>query len=249
MNTWHGLPTVCTLSSTPGLLSVCFCAFLTWVLPPLWSRYRPHPEPWRPSWRFQLSWPSIPPSRRTFWGRMSLLQTARQNQSIDANIYLNVYQKSISIFHNCGFKLVAQTVCNILVWKKKSLHLCAFTDLSVSKTNFWNLCLSVSAENTTCTGRLLRTCKGIKSFLDLLSFQQICHRHFVSWREGKRGRGQRIEKGAKLEMKEYYFKQFSADNSQSGTTNSGGFDTKANSQIWSVTSGSDLRTWWLLRDT
>lgn len=118
--------------------------------------------------------------------------------------------------------------------------------LSVSKTNFWNLCLSVSAENTTCTGRLLQTCKGIKSFLDLLSFQQICHRHFVSWREGKRGRGQRIEKGAKLEMKEYYFKQFSADNSQSGTTNSGGFDTKANSQIWSVTSGSDLRTWWLL---
>lgn len=57
---------------------------------------------------------------------------------------------------------------------------------------------------------------------------------------------ERTEKGAELEMKEYYFKQFSADNSQSGTTNSGGFDTKANSQIWSVTSGSDLRTWWLL---
>lgn len=112
--------------------------------------------------------------------------TKGKTESIDRCKHLPKCLPEIhQLFNNCGFKLVAQTVC-------KNVYICVhLLYLSVSKTNFWNLCLSVSAENTTCTGRLLRTCKGIKSFLDLLSFQQICHRHFVSWREGKRGRGQR----------------------------------------------------------
>ena len=61
---------------------------------------------------------------------MFLLQMARQNQSIKANCHLNVNQKSVEnenqpqgdkmdsiTGRNCGFKLVAQTVCNIQVWK------------------------------------------------------------------------------------------------------------------------------------
>lgn len=179
MNTWQraGQYAVCYAARAPSGVFLCEC--LTWAHLPLWSRYHPHPEPGRPSWRFQPTWLSVPPFRRTFWGQMFLLQKAK-TEGTGWTIH-KIFQLCISRFKMFGkFKwAVAHKQSRTDLGLKKKCE-CICCDCQYPKLTSGTL--GLFPLRILC--RLLQTCKGFKSFLDLLSFQQICHRHFVSWREG-----------------------------------------------------------------
>lgn len=209
--TWLSVKSVVQLECL--LVCFCVCKCLTWAHLPLWSRCHPHPEPGRPSWRFQPTWLSVPPVRRTFWGQMFLLQKAKTEARRSF--------ASLKYFGNLSGWW--RTNRDRLVWKAKNVS--AFT-ATVSFQKLTSGTLVVFPLRA--PRRLLQTCKGFKSFLDLLSFQQICHRHFVSWRQGQRDRESEDIKGSKWEVIE---KCSAFQSAEKCKPRGGGFLTKAEGQI------------------